>query len=65
MTICRRAALGLLLCQVTTALASLGGGFGDQRLLFVAGSVLVFVLVAASLSAFPSVALPPIDPGSS
>jgi hypothetical protein len=58
-------ALGLLACQLMTALASLGGGFGDQRLVFVAGSVLVFVLVAVSLSAFPSVALPPIDPGSS
>lgn len=58
------AALGLLLCQVTTTLASLGGGFGDQRALFAAGAVLVFVLVAVSLSAFPTVTLPPIDPGS-
>lgn len=58
------AALGLLLCQVTTAVASLGGGFGDRRLLFVAGSLLVVVLVVASLRAFPSVVLPPIDPGS-
>jgi hypothetical protein len=58
------AALGLLLCQLTTGLASMGGGFGDQRALFAGGALLVFVLVAASLSAFPSVALPPIDPGS-
>lgn len=60
------AALGLLACQLTTAVASLGGGFGDdaQRILYAGGSVLVFALVAASLSAFPSVALPPNDPGS-
>lgn len=59
------AALGLLACQLTVAVASLGGGFGDQRALYAVGAVLVFALVAASLSAFPSVVLPPIDHGSS
>lgn len=55
------AALGLLVCQLTTAVASLAGGFGDQRLLFAAGAAVVMVLVASSLGAFPSVVLPAIS----
>ncbi len=43
----------------------MGGGFGDQRALFAGGALLVFVLAGRVLRAFPSVALPPIDPGSS
>lgn len=54
-------ALGLLVCQLTTGVASLAGGFGEQRLAFAAGSVLVFALVASSLGSFPTVALPPIE----
>ena len=55
------AALGLLVCQLTTAVASLAGGFGEQRVLFAAGATVVFVLVASSLGAFPSVQLPTIS----
>lgn len=55
------AALGLLVCQLTTTVASLAGGFGDRRLAYAAGSIAVFILVAASFGAFPSAPLPPID----
>lgn len=56
------AALGLLVCQLTTAVASLVGGFGDRRLAYAAGSIAVFGLVAASLGSFPAAPLPPLQP---
>jgi hypothetical protein len=56
------AALGLLVYQVTTVLAAVAGGFGDQRLLLAAGAVIVTVLVSSSLSAFPTIELPPLRP---
>ncbi len=60
------AALGLFLCQATTVVAALGGGFGDdRRLAYAGGALLVAVLLGASLHAFPAPRLPPIDPGAS
>ncbi|MBA2283613.1 MAG: hypothetical protein H0W25_20575, partial [Acidimicrobiia bacterium] len=55
------AALGLFLCQTTVGVAALGGGFGDRRLGYAAGALVVAVLLGASLRTFPSPRLPPID----
>lgn len=56
------AALGLLVYQVTTVLAAVAGGFGDERPLLAVGAVIVVVLVSSSLSAFPTIELPPVRP---
>ncbi len=56
------AALGLLVYQVTTVLAAVAGGFGDERPLLAVGAVIVVVLVSSSLSAFPTIELPPLRP---
>ena len=56
------AALGLFVYQATTMLAAVTGGFGDLRAALALGAVAGAVLLATSLHAFPSPALPPITP---
>lgn len=54
------AALGLLVCQVTTVVASLAGGEGLLRVGLAVAAVVVVALVCSALGTFPSPELPPM-----